>query len=141
VTVTAQSLAALHAEAFETPWSARDLAEVLAQDGVLHLGDDKAFLLLRVVADESEILTLAVRPSARRQGLGARLVTAAIGRARDMGAKFVFLEVAADNAAAIALYEKAGFERAGVRRGYYARKGAPAADGLLLRCDLNSPPA
>lgn len=139
MSATVQSLAAIHAEAFEHPWSARDMAEMLNQDGVLHLGNDDAFLLLRVVADESEILTLAVRPSARRQGLAALLVTAALGMARGMGAKFIFLEVAADNAAAIALYEKTGFKRHGTRRGYYARNDGPAIDGLLLRCDLNSP--
>ena len=103
------------------------------------LGNDDAFLLLRVVADESEILTLAVRPSARRQGLAALLVTAALGMARGMGAQFIFLEVAADNTGAIALYEKSGFKRHGTRRGYYARGGAPAVDGLLMRCELNSP--
>lgn len=139
MSVTVQSLAAIHAEAFEHPWSAQDMAQMLHQDGVLHLGNDDAFLLLRIVADESEILTLAVRPSARRQGLAALLVTAALEMACGMGAKFVFLEVAADNHAAIALYEKAGFRRHGTRRGYYARGGAPAVDGLLMRCDLNSP--
>ena len=139
MSVTVQSLAAIHAEAYEHPWSAEDMAGMLHQDGVLHLGNDDAFLLLRVVADESEILTLAVRPSARRQGLAALLVTAALGMARGMGAKFTFLEVATDNLAAIALYEKAGFKRHGTRRGYYARKGAPPADGLLMRCELNTP--
>ncbi len=87
------------------------------------------FILVREAAGEAEILTLAVAPRARRQGLGRTLVDAAIAR---LGSADLFLEVAADNIAAIALYQQNGFTQAGVRRGYYARPGG-AVDALLLK--------
>ena len=95
------------------------------------------FVLLQVAADEAEILTLAVRSSARRRGTGSRLVVAAGVRASAMGARRLFLEVAEDNAAARALYATLGFEPAGRRRRYYARKDGPAVDALLLVLNLS----
>eukprot|EP01035_Chromulina_nebulosa_P060053 gene60053-82151_t len=87
------ALADLHSEAFDAPWSASAFADLLGQAGVILEGDNDGFILIRTVADEAEILTLAVRPSARRQGLGARLVRAATDRSVDFGALRMFLEV------------------------------------------------
>ena len=109
----------------------------------LQLGQPGAFgffdvvggmLLARVAADEAEILTLAVAPPARRQGRAAALLAAAAARARDAGARAMFLEVATDNAPALALYSTAGFVEVGRRRHYY--KGG--SDALVLRLELNA---
>jgi ribosomal-protein-alanine N-acetyltransferase len=132
----AQALADMHAEAFDAPWPATAFADLLGQAGVVLEGDADGFILIRSVADEAEILTLAVRPSARRQGLGARLVHAATGRAATTGATRMFLEVAEDNAPARALYGALGFEAAGRRRRYYPRADGPAVDALLLVLNL-----
>lgn len=132
----ARSLADLHSEAFDAPWSASAFADLLGQAGVVLEGDNEGFILIRTVADEAEILTLAVRPSARRQGLGARLVRAATGRAAAFGAIRMFLEVAEDNAPARALYGSLGFEPAGRRPRYYPRPEGPAVDALLLVLNL-----
>lgn len=127
-----QALADLHSEAFDAPWSAAAFAELLGQSGVILEGATDGFILIRAVADEAEILTLAVRPSARRQGLGARLVRAAAERAAAAGAVRMFLEVAEDNGPARALYGALGFEPAGRRPRYYSRADGPAVDALLL---------
>ncbi|WP_298160239.1 GNAT family N-acetyltransferase [Brevundimonas sp.] len=127
-----QALADLHSEAFDPPWSASAFAELLGQSGVMLEGATDGFILIRTVADEAEILTLAVRPSARRQGLGARLVRTAADRAAAAGAVRMFLEVAEDNDPARALYGAAGFEPAGRRPRYYPRADGPAVDALLL---------
>ena len=132
----ARALAALHAEAFETPWSAQAFADLLDQAGVVPEGAEDGFILIRAVADEAEILTLAVRPSARRQGLGGRLVKAASRRAVELGASRMFLEVAEDNAPARGLYGALGFEAAGRRPRYYPRAEGPAVDALLLVLNL-----
>lgn len=132
----AQALADLHSEAFDAPWSASAFADLLGQAGVILEGDNDGFILIRAVADEAEILTLAVRPSARRQGLGARLVRAATDRSVDFGALRMFLEVAEDNAPARALYGSLGFEPAGRRPRYYPRPEGPAVDALLLVLNL-----
>jgi ribosomal-protein-alanine N-acetyltransferase len=94
------------------------------------------FILCRAIAGEAEVLTLAVKPAARNAGLGRALLESAMGAARSTGAEAMFLEVAADNPAAIKLYTNAGFTRIGARPGYYARPGG-AADALVLRRDLN----
>ena len=132
----AQGLADLHADVFDAPWSAAAFADLLGQAGVFAEGDEGGFILIRIVADEAEILTLGVRPEARRQGLGGRLVQSASGRASRLGATRLFLEVAEDNLSARALYDGLGFETAGRRRRYYPRTEGPAVDALLLVLDL-----
>lgn len=94
-----------------------------------HRAGEAGFVLARAAADEAEILTLAVVPAWRRRGLGAALLAAAQRRAASLGAAQLFLEVAADNDAARALYAGAGFEAVGLRRGYYAG----GRDALVLR--------
>ena len=88
----------------------------------------------RAVADEAEILTLAVTPLVRRNGAGRALVEAAAAIAAARGADSLFLEVAATNAAALGLYAASGFETAGLRRAYYA----DGADALVMRRTLNT---
>lgn len=143
-------LAALHAAAFDAePWDAAAFDSLLASPGVVALtasdpdGDGDGdlahavgFVLVRHAADEAEILTLAVVPPRRREGIAARLIEAAAITLAAQGAAALFLEVAEDNAPARALYRRAGFEEVGRRRGYYARKGAPACDALVLRLAL-----
>jgi ribosomal-protein-alanine N-acetyltransferase len=85
------------------------------------------------------LLTLAVDPAARRQGSGARLVAAFAAEARGRGATTAFLEVAATNAAAQALYAKAGWLAAGRRNGYYHAPDGTAEDALVLRLELAQP--
>lgn len=132
----AEALAAIHAEAFDRPWSAEVLKDLLTQPGVAAHVEADGFILIRVAADEAEILTLAVRPAARRRGLASRLVEAAERQAADAGAERLFLEVAEDNTAARGLYDRLGFEAAGRRRRYYARETGPDADALLLVLNL-----
>jgi len=133
---TAERLAGLHAAAFPAPWDATALAGLLTQAGVFAVEQPEGFILLRTVADEAEILTLAVRPGARRRGLGARLVRDGVAGAAARGATRLFLEVADDNAAALTLYARAGFSEAGRRPGYYARPDGVRQDALILALNL-----
>jgi len=137
----AARLAAIHAEAFagphDTPWSAAAFAGLLDQAGVFAVEARDGFILMRAVADEAEILTLAVRPAARRAGEGRRLVLEGLAGAVERGAVRVFLEVAGDNAAARALYAGTGFVEAGRRPGYYAAPDGSRRDALLLALNLD----
>jgi ribosomal-protein-alanine N-acetyltransferase len=90
-----------------------------------------------MIAGEAEVLTLAVRPEQRRRGAARALLAAALALAAPTAAA-MFLEVAADNAGAVALYEAAGFEQVGRRAGYYGRTGAPSIDAIVMRRALNS---
>lgn len=133
-------LARLHAAAFThpPPWSEAAFAGLLASPAVTLLAapGSRAFLLGRRVADEAEILTLATHPGARRQGLARELLARFLDAARGPAPVTVHLEVAEDNAAALALYGAFGFAEAGRRPGYYRdRAGRPRA-ALLLRRGL-----
>lgn len=138
----AETLAAVHWQAFTPGWSAGELSDLLESPGVFALLGEAAeplgMILCRAVAGEAEILTLAVAPPARRQGLARGLVAAAAGLAKQGGASEMFLEVATDNIAALRLYEQAGFQRAGLRRGYYDRGDGVRTDAVVMRLDLNT---
>jgi ribosomal-protein-alanine N-acetyltransferase len=137
--------AALHRDAFaalgETAWSRRDLAELLASPGVAGLvlevqGRAVGFALWRRAADEAELLTLAVSPAHRRRGAGRYAVEAVAARAREAGARHLFLEVGSDNPAARALYDTMWFVTVGRRAAYYRRLAGPAADAVVMRLAL-----
>lgn len=132
----ATRLAGIHAEAFDAPWDAAALDALLGQPGVFPVVQADGFILIRAVADEAEILTLAVRPAARGRGLGGQLVREGAAEAAARGATRLFLEVADDNAAALALYASAGFDEAGRRRAYYARADGSRRDALILALAL-----
>lgn len=136
----------MHAESFiplgERGWTPRDLAELMASPGVsgllLRVDDqDAGFALCRITADEAELLTFAVRPAWRRQGLGRRLLAAIVDHARGAGARALYLEVGVDNPSAQSLYAAQGFSVVGNRPGYYQRGQGPAADGFVMRLTLN----
>jgi ribosomal-protein-alanine N-acetyltransferase len=138
--VTPEDLARLHAaaETHDRPWSAPDFADLLAAPGALLIAEDTAcFALARTVADEAELLILATHPDARRRGL-ARAALAALHRAAaQRGVATVFLEVAADNAAARALYDAAGYAETGRRPAYYRRADGRRVDAILMARHLD----
>ena len=142
IVADAELLASLHARSFSDRWSAPFIARLIASPGAVALiareeGAPCGFILVRVAADEAEILTLAIDPARRRRGLGRALVAEAAARACDGGARAMFLEVETGNDAAHALYAGLGFREVGRRRGYYRdAPGAPARDALTLRADL-----
>ena len=136
-TEDAIGLAAIHAASFPPAqrWDAAALQSLLASAGCFAFWcPARAFILLRTVLDEAEILTLATAPAHRREGLAARLLDAAAAACVARGVLAGHLEVAPENLAASSLYEKAGFRQVGRRPGYYA----DGADALLLRLNLSA---
>ncbi|WP_293907502.1 ribosomal protein S18-alanine N-acetyltransferase [Phenylobacterium sp.] len=138
----APAMASAHAQAFDRPWDAATFKTFLAGPGAyafVAAGEDPmGVVLCRAMGGEAEVLTLAVPPWARRQGIGVALMTAAMGAARAVGASVMFLEVDIDNVAAVGLYERLGFSRAGLRKAYYDRGANGRADALVMRLDLTS---
>lgn len=131
-------MAATHAAAFtgSRPWDAAEFAALLDQEFCFAVGDARCFALVRALAGEAELLTIATHPDHQRQGLARACMADWQARAHERGATRAFLEVAADNTAAIALYKMCGFEAAGLRRGYYRRAGQSPVDALVLSRDL-----
>ena len=132
--MTVQELAALHGRVFVTPrpWRADEFSAFLADASTDLITLPGGFALIRMIADEAELLTLAVDPDHRRKGTATTLMAQASMRARARGAISLFLEVAADNAGAIALYEKAGFARTGRRPDYYGCPNGTRLDALIM---------
>lgn len=133
-------MADLHSVCFVNPrpWSAAEFAALLENPHCFALFHPLGFLLGRALAGEAEILTLAVDPSARRKGIARALVLSFFDAARSRSAENAFLDVAADNAAAIALYVSCGFAQTGLRRRYYHSTGGAAVDAILMACPLLS---
>jgi ribosomal-protein-alanine N-acetyltransferase len=132
-------LAALHAEAFAPAdrWGAQAIGLMLDLPGHVALlanesGEPAGFAMGRVAADQAEVLTIAVRPGARRAGVGRALMQALADHAAQRGARELFLEVAETNDAARALYAGLGASATGRRRAYYP----DGADALVLRLEL-----
>jgi ribosomal-protein-alanine N-acetyltransferase len=134
---------ALHRASFELPWSAEEFAKLLEQPGVAGLmwtgAEPQGFILIRAVADEAEILTLAVAPEFRRRGVAESLLDEAARMLRAGGTHRLFLEVADDNTPARALYEKHGFVATGRRAKYYERASAARVDAVIMTLALQPP--
>jgi [ribosomal protein S18]-alanine N-acetyltransferase len=131
----AATMAAIHRAAFppNEAWGSDAIALQLALPGVFGWLDQRGGMILaRVAADEAEVLTLAVAPEARRQGIGTTLLETALRLARVRGARTAFLEVSDANTPARSLYKRAGFTLAGRRPRYYA----DGTDALVLRRTL-----
>jgi ribosomal-protein-alanine N-acetyltransferase len=128
-------LARLEQETSLHPWSADQLRAELVRplpDEVLVLEARTGILgycATRLVIDELHVMNLAVRPSARRRGLGRALLEAALRRGARAGARRALLEVRAGNEAARALYARSGFVVLARRREYYRE---PLEDALVL---------
>lgn len=130
-------IAALEKETFSLPQSETAFAEMLSKEDHILLvakqgGEMIGYIGAYTVCRESDILTIAVRPSARRCGAGRALLTALLEHLRPIS-DAVFLEVRTSNAPARALYASLGFGEVGVRRGYYQN---PKEDAILYKREI-----
>lgn len=125
-------------------WSAADYLALSQNNGLLLVAEESGgpypvlagFAASRVVADEAELLNIAVDPRRRREGIGRALLLESIRRVREAGASAYYLEVRASNETALALYNSAGFKLHAVRKQYYLR---PVEDAYVLRVALDGP--
>ena len=122
---------------FGEAWTRSQCAGILPIPGValtIARDDDErtlGFALHRIVADEAELLLIAVDPTARRKGIGQRLLDSFMSTAENDGASRVHLEVREGNPA-LAMYRRAGFSAAGRRRKYYRGSDGSEYDALTL---------
>jgi len=120
----AQAMADIHAQSFDRPWPALDMAVHTQRDlcfGIERNAELAAFIILSCAAGQSEILTIATAETARRKGLAGQLLHDMRAELESQKVTEIFLEVAEDNHAAMALYKKSGFQPIGRRPGYYRR--------------------
>jgi ribosomal-protein-alanine acetyltransferase len=115
-------------------WSATALRKACSSQGVHAFlserkGKASGFIIGRQVADEAEILNLAVCAPYRRKGEGTALLERIVAQLKEAGVRRFFLEVRESNRGAIAFYEGLGFRPAGRREGYYE---GPSEAALVL---------
>ena len=128
---------------FGEAWTRSQLGGILPMAGVSMIlalepdgGETVGFSLFRTVADESELLLIAVIPSSHRRGVGRMLLDDFLERARNDGVKHVHLEVR-DGNSAVGLYSDAGFSPVGRRRNYYHGSDGRRFDAVTLACQLS----
>ena len=130
------SVGLIERQSFADPWGSREFTSALDSPQTIFLvAEDEGgvivgYTIALAVAEESEILNIAVESAHRARGIGGRLLDAAISEVRKRGAEQVFLEVRESNSAARKLYESRGFDEISRRRGYYRM---PVEDALILR--------
>lgn len=131
----AKEIFAIEMECFSVPWSLDSIeTELLNEDKKLYyvvedgngvVGYAGAWL----VYDEGQITNIAIRPSARRQGFGAKLTSALIEECFKRGMHEIFLEVRIFNLSALSLYRQLGFTVKGMRKNYYSE---PKEDAYIM---------
>jgi ribosomal-protein-alanine N-acetyltransferase len=133
------ALAALERASQPQPWADDALLVELVHEQAVVTGafvDDAlaGFVALRLIVDECWVLNIATHPNARRQGIGARLLDAAVARGRSWLTSSLWLEVREGNAPARALYERCGLAVVGRRPGYYPplQQGGPREAAVLM---------
>lgn len=131
------ALAEIERACFSTPWSEASLAMLTEEPNVAFVafldGAAVGYGGMQCILDEGQITDVAVLPSHRRRGIGAELLGALVGYARETGLSVLFLEVRESNLPAISLYrDRFGFEILGVRKGFYSHPRENAYNMRLL---------
>ncbi len=115
----------IHHSAFDPGWNEKDITEMLSITGTeIALGEIAGEAvgigIIRSIADQAELLTIATLPLQRRKNVAATVLKHAFTKAQSLGATSLFLEVAQSNSSAHKLYIKLGFSETGRRKAYYA---------------------
>ena len=132
-------VAEVEALSFADPWSEKALALFTTNEAYgavcLQNGRVMAYGGILWAPDEGQIINIATHPEARRCGMGAAILTHLIEVARARGCEQLSLEARVSNTPAISLYERFGFVKMGVRRGFYKN---PREDALVMCLQLTS---
>ena len=128
-----KAITSIENECFSQPWSENAVTESFKSGTVFVLFEEYGNILgyggMQIVMDEGYITNIAVTQSARRKGIGFKIVNALIDTAKHQNLSFISLEVRQSNTSAISLYEKLGFKIEGKRKNFYSR---PTEDGLIM---------
>jgi ribosomal-protein-alanine N-acetyltransferase len=133
-----EAVVAIENASFSDPWSAGDFSGVMSLSQAIFLvvekeGEVAGYVIAMSVADEAEVLNIAVTPAQRGSRLGHSLLQAVILFLTEKNVASVFLEVRESNSAARSLYRRFGFEEISRRKKYYRN---PVEDALILRLEI-----
>jgi [ribosomal protein S18]-alanine N-acetyltransferase len=128
----------LDQRSFSLPWPERSFRFELTDNPASrcwvaeHDGQVIGMIVVWLMVDEVHVATLATHPDFRRQGIAKRLLSHALHRMIEEGARSSFLEVRESNLAAQDLYRKFGYTETGRRPRYYRDNGE---DAILMNLD------
>ena len=132
-------IGALERECFSLPWSENALTDTMREpSSVFFVCEGECGCTLGYIGgvcalDECSVTNVCVTQSARRQCIGNALMDAFEAACIERGVSVAFLEVRVSNIAAIGAYEKRGYERCGVRKGFYSK---PTEDAFVYKKTL-----
>jgi len=132
-----ETLTRIHAEAFANYWNPSDFNDFFAVASTFALlaeidNAPAGMVVLRVLGEQADIMTIATRPNFRRRGLARELMNQAIQMAREIDADAMFLDVEDGNIAALQLYKSLGFANLSRRKLYYRQKDGRYTDALVM---------
>jgi ribosomal-protein-alanine N-acetyltransferase len=138
----ARRMAELHGASFHRGWGESEVEQLLGERNVLaHCLRARrrviGFIISRLAADEAEILSVAVDPSWRGRGLSRTLLATHLGHLAGHGIRTVFLEVEENNAPAVRLYRRVGFQTVGRREQYYRDPNGQHLNALVMQRGLS----
>jgi [ribosomal protein S18]-alanine N-acetyltransferase len=133
-------VAAAEKEIYPFPWTRGNFLDAMHagySTWVLRDGSRQvaAYSVMMMALDEAHLLNISVARHGQRTGLGWRTLDWMADVARGHGGRSMLLEVRPTNEAALRLYQRYGFERIGVRRGYYPAHGG-REDAIVMRIAL-----
>ena len=131
-----EQIAKMESDYFTDSWSENSVNIQIKNQKVIVIKyneDILGYCIFMIAADEGEILRIATLENMRQSGIGKKLLSSVISEMRESGVNEVFLEVRAGNVAAIALYESIGFQKIGIRKGYYKDNGE---DAVLYKLEI-----
>jgi len=127
-------VAAIEAASFSVPWSLNAFTETVEKENFRYFvaeeeGEILGYCGILFVLDEAEIPNVCVKSSARKQGVGKKMMNALIEEAKKLGISTLFLEVRESNEAARTLYRSLGFVEDGIRKNFYEQ---PVEHAILM---------
>lgn len=130
----AEQVASLEKANFSVPWSEQSIREAAARKENIYVvaeenGEILGYAGAWGVFSEADITNVCVKEDSRKKGIGVKLLHYLMEEGRKADIKTFFLEVRESNAAAIALYEKIGFHKVGIRKNFYEK---PVENGIVM---------
>lgn len=127
-------VAEIEKEIFSIPWSEKAFLDSLKSDNTIYMvaiAEEKVvgYCGMYLYTPEANITNVAVDKQYRRKNVAEQLVDNIIKKGKELGITDITLEVRESNVGAIALYEKSGFEEAGIRKNFYQR---PTENALIM---------
>lgn len=129
-----QQVVKMEQQIFSQPWREEDFAAGITKDEMLYYvvernGEILGYCGLHKILEEGDITNVAIKETCRGQGLGYDMIKEVLQRGQEQGITAFTLEVREGNGSAIRLYEKLGFESAGIRKNFYEK---PVENAVIM---------